>query len=158
MSKQSYLNPLVLAFFMTLPSLADEVYRTVDEMGHVIFTDAPPADASRVERVELPPGPSAASIKSTESRNKAIRAHLKDLQNQRSRNDAQRKQGILQAEKALAEAQARLETAKVLKDTDRQSLAGGKSRIHPDYFERIKKAEEAVEKAKNNLEKVRSGN
>ena len=31
------------------------IYRTTDEQGNVVFTDAPPANAGPVERVEVPP-------------------------------------------------------------------------------------------------------
>ncbi len=155
------LHPINLCLLFSLcswpaMSLAAEIYRMVDESGQVIFTDSPPKDASQVERVDLPPGPSPGSIRAAETRNKAIREQLKQVQKQRSRQTRSRNERIQQAERKLAEAELRLTEAKTLKDEDRQSLAGGKRRIRPEYFEKIKKAEEAVEAAKKNLQKVRS--
>ena len=48
---------LPLLALLLAPALAtaqSSVYRTVDENGNVIFTDAPPAGSSTAERVELP--------------------------------------------------------------------------------------------------------
>ncbi len=146
----------LIAFSLPVLGLADEIYRMVDESGQVIFTDSPPADASRVERVELPPGPSPGSIKATEKRNKEIRNRLQEVEYQRSQQTRSSNRLIEQAERKLSEAETRLTEAKILKNEDRQSLAGGKRRIRPEYFERITKAEEEVEAAKKQLEKARN--
>lgn len=49
---------IVIAFLalVALPALAQSsIYRTVDENGNVVFTDAPPADSKRsIERIENP--------------------------------------------------------------------------------------------------------
>lgn len=48
------LRLLVLALLLApLASLADTVYRTVDENGNVIFTDTPPADGSASDRIDI---------------------------------------------------------------------------------------------------------
>ena len=49
---------LLLLALLLAPALAaaqSSVYRTVDENGNVIFTDAPTAGSAETERVELPP-------------------------------------------------------------------------------------------------------
>ncbi|MEN8177191.1 MAG: DUF4124 domain-containing protein [Pseudomonadota bacterium] len=155
MSRRITESLILLALFLPVSSMGDEVYRTVDESGQVIFSDSPPANADRVEKIELPPGPSAGSVRATESRNRAIRKRLDKVQGKHSQETHSRNRRIKQAEKALAEAETRLVEAKKLKNEDRQSLAGGKSRIRPEYFERIKKAESEVEMATKKLKKVR---
>jgi hypothetical protein len=45
---------LVLLVF-PLGSLADEVYRTTDAQGNVVYTDAPPPNATPTDRVEIGP-------------------------------------------------------------------------------------------------------
>lgn len=156
MSRPINMILVLVAVSLSALSLAGEIYRTVDESGQVIFTDAPPADTSKTERLEFPPGPSAGSIRETELRNRAIRQHLKAVETQRVQQTKSRNSRIKQAEKALAEAESKLVEAMTLKDEDRQSLAGGKRRIRPEYFERIRTAEEAVEEAKKGLKKARS--
>ena len=156
MTKPIYMILVIVAVSLSTFSLADKIYRTVDESGQVIFTDSPPTDASKVERLELPPGPSARSIRATESRNRAIRQSLEAVENQRVQQTKSRNRRIKQAEKTLAEAESQLTEAKKLKDEDRQKLAGGKRRIRPEYFERVRTAEEAVEAAKKRLKKARS--
>jgi len=45
---------VLLALLLTsLCVTADSIYRTTDEKGNVVFTDAPPADGSRVEPVSI---------------------------------------------------------------------------------------------------------
>lgn len=48
----------VTALFLLIASGAhaqSSIYKTVDENGNVVFTDAPPANSSEAERVEMPP-------------------------------------------------------------------------------------------------------
>jgi cellobiose-specific phosphotransferase system component IIA len=68
---------------------------------------------------------------------------------------SQRESRVAEARKQLAEAEARLQEAKVIQDEDRQNLAAGKRRIHPDYFERVKQAEADVEAARKALREAR---
>jgi len=45
---------MLLAFILLcLPVTADSVYRTTDEQGNVVFTDAPPADGAAAEPVDV---------------------------------------------------------------------------------------------------------
>ncbi|MDJ0805204.1 MAG: DUF4124 domain-containing protein [Gammaproteobacteria bacterium] len=155
MSKRLSLSLLLSIAVIPLCAMGDQVYRMVDDRGQVIFTDSPPKGARQLEKIELPPGPSAESVRSTESRNRAIRKRLDEVQNARSQENQQQNRRIRQAEKALAEAEERLTFAKQLRDEDRQSLAAGVRRIRPAYFERVKKAEAEVEAARNKLEEAR---
>ncbi len=43
---------LLAVVFLAAPSMADEVYKTVDENGNVVFTDSPPKDKP-AEKIEL---------------------------------------------------------------------------------------------------------
>jgi hypothetical protein len=135
--------------------IGEEVYRTVDEEGNVTFTDTPPADDSSAQPVELPPAPSRESLRDTQERNRKIREAAAASERERSVEKRTQQARIKAAEQRLAQARANLAEAKVIKDEDRQNLAGGKRRIHPDYFERIKQAEAAVEEARKALRKAR---
>lgn len=132
-----------------------EIYRHVDSQGNVTFTDEPPAGAQDVEEVVLPPGPSPESIRDTEKRNQEILRASDKAEKRRWEEKRKREATIAQAKRQLEEAEKRLEEAKVIQDEDRQNLAGGKRRINPDYFARVKAAKEEVEKARKALREAR---
>jgi hypothetical protein len=147
---------IVLAFAMLAQAvIGEEIYRTVDEQGNVTFTDTPPAGGVEVERVELPSGPSEQVRQEAEQRNQKILNAAERAEQKREQEKAQKETRVKAAEQQLQEAQARLAEAKVIKDEDRQNLAGGKRRINPDYFERVKQAELEVEQARKALREAR---
>jgi hypothetical protein len=133
----------------------EEIYRTVDEEGNVTFTDTPAADDASAQPVVLPPGPSREEQQEAEQRQRKIREAAESAERQRQQEKRASQARIEAAEKRLAEAEAELAEARVIKDEDRQNLAGGRRRIHPDYFERVKQAEAAVEVARKALREAR---
>jgi hypothetical protein len=139
------LSPLVMA---------DDIYRTVDAQGNVTYSDQPPSSGQEAERVELPPGPSPERIRESEARNRAISNAAEKAENKRIRQEHRQDQKIEDARKALQAAKAKLTAAKEIKDDDRQNLAGGKRRIRPEYFDRLKAAEAEVEKARKQLQEA----
>ncbi|MEJ2455729.1 MAG: DUF4124 domain-containing protein [Candidatus Thiodiazotropha sp.] len=150
------LGLIVLAFAMLAQAvIGEEIYRTVDEQGNVTFTDTPPAGGVEVERVELPSGPSEQVRREAEQRNQKILNAAERAEQKREQEKAQKQTRVKAAEQQLQEAQAHLAEAKVIKDEDRQNLAGGKRRINPDYFERVKQAELEVEQARKALREAR---
>jgi hypothetical protein len=46
---------LLALLLLPLAGTADQVFRTTDEQGNVVFTDAPPAGVNQTEQVELQP-------------------------------------------------------------------------------------------------------
>ncbi|MCU7842269.1 MAG: DUF4124 domain-containing protein [Candidatus Thiodiazotropha sp. (ex Monitilora ramsayi)] len=143
----------VMAFSST--AVVAEIYRSVDAEGNVTFTDEPPQGEQAVERVILPPGPSPESVRDTEIRNQEIRRAAESADRKRINEKRKRDAKIAQAKKQLQEAETKLEETKVIQDEDRQNLAGGKRRIHPDYFSRVNAAKEEVEKARKALREAR---
>lgn len=133
----------------------DEIYRSVDAEGNVTYSDTPPAGGSESEVVELPPGPSPDAIKESTERNLEIRRAATQAQQRRLDQEQGQGDALSEARKALQDAEARLEEAKVIRDEDRQKLAGGMRRIRPDYFERVKAAEAEVEAARKRLREAR---
>ena len=153
------LKQSLLFIFLLAPGLllSGEIYRTVDELGRVTFTDVPPPEHVDAEPVLLPPPPPPARVRDTEARQRAIQQALDRAQAKRGKREEKRSTKVSEAERALAEAEAELVAAKQIKDEDRQSLAGGGRRIRPEYFARIKQAEAAVAEAKKRLQQARSG-
>jgi small-conductance mechanosensitive channel len=143
-----------ITFFFASPITA-EIYRHVDADGNVTYTDEPPAGTQDVEEVVLPPSPSPETISETETRNQQILRAADEADKKRTDEKRKKQATIAQKKKQLEEAEKRLEEAKVIQDGDRQNLAGGKRRISPDYFARVKAAKEEVEKARKALRKAR---
>ena len=149
---------VLMAVLLTpLCGLAGEAYRMVDETGQVIFTDTPPAGQPNIEVLELPQGPSEQSRQEAESRLETMRQKLEESRRERVAREKEREAGIETLKQQLAEAEAQLREAKVLKDEDRQTLAGRGRRIHPEYFERIEEAEARVHELRRRLNQARSG-
>lgn len=155
MSRCLIKSMVLMALILPLSSMAEGVYRSVGKDGEVIFSDTPPADAAKAEKIELPPEPSAGSRRTSEARHSAIQKRLDEMQQARTQRELAKQNRIRRAEKQLAEAEAQFADTKRIRDEDRQSLASGKSRIRPEYFERVKRAEQKVEIAKKNLEQIR---
>lgn len=145
----------VALLLLSTAVMGEEIYRTVDDEGNVTYTDQPPTGKQKAEKVELPPGPSPESIQESQERNREIDKAANEAERRRQSQEQARDSQLEQARKALQEAEAKLAASKEIKDEDRQNLAGGKRRIRPEYFDRVKAAEAAVEKARKALREVR---
>ncbi|MEJ2694837.1 MAG: DUF4124 domain-containing protein [Candidatus Thiodiazotropha sp.] len=148
----------VIFLACALPALAvmgEDIYRSEDAEGNITFTDNPLPNDPTLERVELPPGPSEESLRHTEQRNREIQNAVNESERKRQQYQQGRQARIKEAEERLAKAEANLSKAKVIQDEDRQHLAGGKRRIQPGYFERVKAAEAQLEAARKALKEAR---
>jgi hypothetical protein len=76
--------PWVVLLLLAPWPVAAEVYRSVDEHGHVTFSDVPPADAVESVPVEIAPGPSAEQVQASQARIDARREQLEALQSARA--------------------------------------------------------------------------
>lgn len=150
--------PSAIFLACALPAIvvmADDIYRSKDAEGNITFTDNPSPNDPSLERVELPPGPSEESLRHSEQRNREIQNAVNNSERKRVQQQQDRQARIKEAEDKLAKAEAKLSQARVIKDEDRQNLAGGKRRIHPDHFTRVKAAEAEVEAARKALKEAR---
>ncbi|MEW8029374.1 MAG: DUF4124 domain-containing protein [Candidatus Thiodiazotropha sp.] len=145
------------SLIVALPALlqAGDVYRSVDAEGNVTYTDTPPKTDGSVEKIEIQSGPSEASRLDTEERNAAIRKAMEEARAKRLERKASREERLSKAREELEDAEADLKRTKELGDDDRQYLSGGRSRIKPEYFDRIKEAEDKVEAARKNFKEIR---
>ena len=152
------LNLFLLMMLLPLMSIAEEVYRTKDDRGQVIFSDTPIPTGQSIETIELQPGPSEQSIQDAEARQKALRARLDTMQKERAQKEAIQAGRIRQASKALEVAEKNLEKAKEMRSDDWQVLVGGRRRLKAEYFERIKAAEARLEAARMRLREAQTVN
>jgi predicted membrane-bound mannosyltransferase len=148
-------NRLLIGLMIIPFSIQAEVYRSVDEHGNVTYTDNPPANRSKVEKVEIAPGPSAESLNNTLERNQAIRKAMEEAREKRLEKQISKEERLEKAKKDVEEAEKKLEEKEKIGDDDRQFLTGGKSFIKPGYYERVKKAQQEVDEAKKRLQKIR---
>ncbi len=146
---------LLGCILLTQPLFGGEIYRVIDAEGNVTYTDTPPAGNPDVERLEQPDEPSAASQQNTQERILRLQNAARQAEMKRQQEQQQKLARIDAAKARLTEAEARLAKAKEIKDEDRQHLVGGKRRITPDYFGRVKQAEAEVEEARKALRKAR---
>ncbi|MCU7811134.1 MAG: DUF4124 domain-containing protein [Candidatus Thiodiazotropha sp. (ex Notomyrtea botanica)] len=141
--------------FLSIPVAVAEIYRSLDAEGNVTYTDVPPEGEQAAEKVTLPPEPSPEAIRETELRNMEIRRAADGASRKRLEEKRKQSAKVEQARKMLAEAEEKLAETKVIRDEDRQNMAGGKRRVHPDYFARVNAAKLEVDKARKALRKAR---
>ena len=133
------------------PAAAQVLYKSTMPDGRVIYGDQPDPDAAKVE--ETRPDISKRGIGGTTQREKDA---LKELEKARMQREAGEDK-VRAAEQALREAEAARDVGKEPLPGERAGTAGGASRLSEAYFDRQRKLEEDVGKARRELDKARSG-
>jgi hypothetical protein len=109
MKKPKVLSVFSAALLLPVPLPADDaIYRSVDKAGRVTYSAEPPPGAAKVERVELPAGPTEAAVEQSLQRAKqmeqAADAQSKAMLERRKEADAQK---AAQAQAEAAESSGR---------------------------------------------------
>lgn len=146
---------IILAVVLAASSLycVSEVIRSVDKDGNVTFSDQPVAGSVEATPVVIDaPPPSRQDVNKSEQQAQEMinRANLN--QQERDTSNADRSANIQAAQKNLDAANAHLKEAEVVDWQDRQSLAGGGSKLRPEYLQRVKEAEQQVMEAQKQLD------
>jgi len=116
-----------------------------------VYGDKPAPGAAKVE--ETRPDIKKGGIGGTTPREQEA---LKDLEKARMQREAGQDK-VTAAEQALRNAEAAREAGKDPMASERIGTAGGASRLSETYFDRQRKLEEAVAKARRELEAARAG-
>lgn len=100
------------AYWLPLAALGGEpIYKSVDATGNVTYSEQPPANAAKVEDVQLPPGPSREEMQQSLERAKGVEqaadAHYDAMMERRRQEEEARKKA--QEEADAAERQRRLD-------------------------------------------------
>lgn len=151
------LGGVLLGLCVAGPLLAQTVYKSVDEQGNVTYSAEPPKQSEAVERVKLPPGPTPAERSAAEQRAKEIDQAADKAESSRTAGESARNARIEAAEKQVELAKQRLEAAKEVGPGDRTGTASGGSRLNESYWERVRKAESALEEAQAALKAAKAG-
>jgi len=139
------------AALLLQPAVAQTLYKSTMPDGSVVYGDKPAPGAAKVE--ETRPDVSKGGISGTTTREQEA---LKELEKARLQREGEQDK-VRSAEEALRNAEAARDTGKEPLASERIGTAGGASRITDDYYARQKKLDDAVEKARRELDQARSG-
>lgn len=139
------------AALLLQPAVAQTLYKSTMPDGSVVYGDKPAPDAVKVD--ETRPDIKKGGIGGTTPREQDA---LKDMEKARQQREGGQEK-ITAAEQALRNAEAARAAGKEPLASERIGTAGGASRITDDYYARQKKLDDAVEKARRELDQLRSG-
>lgn len=143
------------ALWVVSPAIAEGIYKSVDVEGHVTYSSVPPDEAVESQPVSLPDAPTEAQRQEAVQREMELQKAADSLARERSARDNQRAETVKDTERALKEAKAQLDEAKVMQDADWQVMAGGGRHLKESYFERVRDAEEKLRQAEEAASKAR---
>ncbi|MGB5180526.1 MAG: DUF4124 domain-containing protein [Gammaproteobacteria bacterium] len=136
----------------SLPSVS-EVLRSVDKDGNVTFSDQPvPGSVEETAVVIDAPPPSRQEVRESEQQAREMIRRADQLGQEIDSGITDRAASIKAAQMNLDSATARLREVQVVRAGDRQALAGGGTRLRPEYLERVQDAEEQVMEAQKKLD------
>ncbi len=142
---------ILAAALLLQPAAAQVLYKSTLPDGRIIYGDKPADDAVKVEETRL--DTKKGGIGGTTPREQEA---LKDLEKARQQREAGGEK-VQAAEQALRNAEAARAAGKEPLEGERIGTAGGASRLGENYYERQRKLEEAVEKARRELDAARAG-
>lgn len=152
------LSASLLLSLVPSTSNTQPVFKSIGPDGQVTYSSEPPRDAAvKVERVELPPGPTPAEKAAAEARAQALQQRV-DAAAERRRAQQQEAIGAAEeAELAVREAKEALEVARVRHNPeDWQTLVTGGRVPSANYLNRVKEAEQQLRQAQNELQRARA--
>jgi hypothetical protein len=148
-------NVVILASFVAAallqPAVAQTLYKSTMPDGSVVYGDKPAPDAAKVE--ETRPDIKKGGIGGTTPREQDALQEMEKARQQREGGQEK----VTAAEQALRNAEAARAAGKEPMASERIGTAGGASRLSETYYDRQRKLEEAVEKARRELDQLRSG-
>jgi len=142
---------IVAAALLLQPAVAQTLYKSTMPDGSVVYGDKPAPDAAKVE--ETRPDIKKGGIGGTTPREQET---LKEMEKARQQREGGQDK-VQAAEQALRDAEASRAAGKEPFAGERIGTAGGASRLNEAYYDRQRKLEEAVTKARRELDQARSG-
>jgi len=147
--RNALLSLLLFIAQLPFPAAAQTLYKSIMPDGRVIYGDKPAPGAAKVE--ETKPDISKGGIGGSTQREAEA---LKELENARLKREGG--DGVVRAaEQALRNAEAARAAGKEPLPGERAGTAGGSSRLTEDYYDRQRKLNDAVDKARRELEQAR---
>ena len=142
---------------MSVSQVSAEVIRSVDKDGNVTFSDAPVPGSVESSRVvfDTPPAPTPQEVSESERQAQDMIQRANRNQAERDVQTDDRAARIRAAQMDLDSATAHLREVQVVRAEDRQSLANGRSRLRPEYLQRVQDAEQQVMDAQRKLNEAK---
>jgi hypothetical protein len=140
---------------VALPAAAQNIYKQQLPDGTVVYADHRIKGAKLLYRVTIPDAQQAAD-RPAPTRSETDTAALDKRLRERGQALERAQQEIVDAGRALVDAQRQLEAGKDPVAGEVQSLATGGTRLLPAYQERVKKLEDNVAKAQARLDRAYS--
>ena len=150
-----FIITVILLKAMTMPVFAADAIRSVANDGTVTFSDTPvPGNADpSVINIDAP-APSEDTLNASQREAQAVIDKANRMQQQAAADQMEQAEAGTRARQELDRANAELEAARVVGEGDRQSLAGGGSKLTPEYQSRVQAAEKKVEEARQKLDQA----
>lgn len=148
-------NRIILAVLLATTSLpsVSEVYRSVARDGSVTFSDQPvPGSVEESTVVIDTQTPTPQEVKASEQQARETIKKADQIGQETESIEAEKAANIKAARMNLESAQAHLREVQVVRASDRQSLAGGGSKLRPEYLQRLQDAEQQVMEAQKKLD------
>lgn len=142
---------LLVVALLAQPATAQTLYKSITPDGRVVYSDKPPPDAVKTEKRQL--DTSKRGVVPPTERDKAT---LRQLESSRKTRESGQDR-VRRLEIALHDAEVAQAMGKEPQPNDRLGTVGGGQRLTDEYWARQKRLETAVEQARRNLDKVRSG-
>ncbi len=133
------------------PATAQTLYKSITPDGRVEYSDKPPPGAVKTEKKQL--DTSKQGVTAPSEREKGT---LQQLESSRKTRESAQDE-VRRLEIAMHDAEVALAMGKEPQPSERLGTVGGGQRLTDEYWARQKKLEAAVEQARRNLDKVRSG-
>ena len=142
---------IVAVALLLQPAVAQTLYKSTMPDGSIVYGDKPAPDAVKVD--ETRPDIKKGGIGGTTPREQEA---LKELEKGRLQREGGQDK-VTAAEQALRNAEAARAAGKEPLASERIGTAGGASRITDAYYERQKRLDADVERARRELDEARSG-
>ncbi len=150
-----FIIPVVLLMATAMQVFAADVIRSVDQDGSITFSDTPvPGHADSAPITTEAPAPATDTLTESQREAQAVIDKANRLQQQEAAFQMDKAEAGASAQQELDRANAELEAARVVGEGDRQSLAGGGSKLTPEYQNRVQAAEKQVEEAQEKLKQA----
>jgi len=152
MNRVSQFVCCLLALWALASAAAQTLYKSTMPDGRIVYGDKPAPGAVKVEPVKTDTSPTGVQVSPAREA-----GFVKQMEAERLKRE-QRDHAVKAAEKALGNAETALVSGKEPLPGERIGTAGGGSRLTDAYWERQRTLEEAVKRARENLERARAGN
>jgi type IV secretory pathway VirB10-like protein len=134
---------------------ADKIYESVDAQGNRTYSDSVPTNAVAAQPIAVtPPRQPEEEVEASKQRAEEVVRAADQRQMQRDQDKEKKRAEQAAAQERVKAAEANVENAKEFREGDRQGMAGGGSRIKPEYHDRVQAAERELLQAQEAAKKA----